>query len=765
MAQHEAKVEARSAAPTPEAAARPATPTDAGAGAAAGERVEIRVEVPPPDAVRVVAVPAGAVVYLDAPFFHPDVARYVVDGEDLVVVLRNGAIVRLDGFFAHPDMPPALSVVGGPPVVAPDLLAGLAEGEGREVEPGAGPAPEPAHGGGAGFAAFDPGDIGAGFAKAAPLAGLAFTFPTPGGGLELPPAPGVPPTIAVTGDTVASLGTLGLGYTPPAARIAPHFTPGAPPWPLTAVGSSGHHPVMDATREITLTFRSESSAMHDVFGVYAVAPDGRVTDARVIFPDVNGSRFDPTAPWIWDGRGPLVEGVSEARFGPLDAGFELGFFLVADGARLNPELAGWAGVGTFELRDARTGARLDVTDPTAVPQLVHIAPDGAEHVVNTGNRLFVSHDPTPDTPLENPLNPDGAAHVAMGFDPLRGELVVGFEDVDRGGTIGGGLFRYDGDFDDVVVGVRAEPVEGQVVYYGPRVTGIFDVTVDDPDGTELAGAVVRLGPDARPGDFLALVGVRDDDGDGIVDGTGIAYAFPNPGELHLSGVAPFADYERVLEGVRLGIDPEHGEAGTRTVLFQVRDVDGHLSDSAAATVTVEDRLVEGGDGDDFLIAPAGTSAVFGGAGDDTLWGSAGDNLLYGGEGNDRLRGGDGDDILIGGTGNDSLVGGAGADRFVITGLADGYDAVRDFDPAEGDVVDLSLLLRGTAFPGVGAPGAQDWLRTRTWDWDGDGPDDLRVEVDPDGPGSDYVFMPVVTLLNTTMVPDSAFVTDTGAAVV
>ncbi len=117
----------------PQAAARTAaTPADqapitappAPAATAGGPPAEIRIEPPPPNAVRVVPIPAGALVVLDAPFFHPDVARYVVDGEDLVVVLQNGAIVRLDGFFGHPEMPPSLSVVGGPAQTASGLGRG-----------------------------------------------------------------------------------------------------------------------------------------------------------------------------------------------------------------------------------------------------------------------------------------------------------------------------------------------------------------------------------------------------------------------------------------------------------------------------------------------------------------------------------------------------------------------------------------------------------------------------------------------------------------
>uniref|UniRef100_UPI003A8EEBBE tandem-95 repeat protein n=1 Tax=Ferrimonas sp. TaxID=2080861 RepID=UPI003A8EEBBE len=73
--------------------------------------------------------------------------------------------------------------------------------------------------------------------------------------------------------------------------------------------------------------------------------------------------------------------------------------------------------------------------------------------------------------------------------------------------------------------------------------------------------------------------------------------------------------------------------------------------------------------------------------DDTLIGESGDDLLIGGEGNDLLIGGEGDDIFIGGS---------GADTFKwLPGDADGStDTIIDFNPSEGDVLDISEVLTG-----------------------------------------------------------------------
>jgi len=106
---------------------------------------------------------------------------------------------------------------------------------------------------------------------------------------------------------------------------------------------------------------------------------------------------------------------------------------------------------------------------------------------------------------------------------------------------------------------------------------------------------------------------------------------------------------------------------------------------------VEDPLstpFDGGPGDDFIYAAAGTSqrdqviggagrdVIFGRAGDDVLWGDyyAADNLrlsaedapegyaLKGANASDTLFGGEGEDFLFGGIGGDNLTGGKHADR-------------------------------------------------------------------------------------------------------
>jgi uncharacterized protein YegL len=70
-------------------------------------------------------------------------------------------------------------------------------------------------------------------------------------------------------------------------------------------------------------------------------------------------------------------------------------------------------------------------------------------------------------------------------------------------------------------------------------------------------------------------------------------------------------------------------------------------------------------------------------GNDTIDAGAGNDIVYGQEGNDTITGGSGDDILSGGTGSDTFIWQAGET---------GTDNIVDFNPGEGDVLNLADLL-------------------------------------------------------------------------
>ena len=148
----------------------------------------------------------------------------------------------------------------------------------------------------------------------------------------------------------------------------------------------------------------------------------------------------------------------------------------------------------------------------------------------------------------------------------------------------------------------------------------------------------------------------------------------------------------------------------------------------------DDQLF-GGPGDDDLRGGAGADALRGQGGADRLRGAGGADELFGNNGEDQLVGGPGDDLLNGGNGSDVLTGGGGGDLFQIDRISHGVDRVRDFDPSEGDVLDLSSVVD---FQSGDAP--DDFVQFAEID------SDTRVDVNPDGAGAG--FTAVFNLANT-----------------
>lgn len=108
----------------------------------------------------------------------------------------------------------------------------------------------------------------------------------------------------------------------------------------------------------------------------------------------------------------------------------------------------------------------------------------------------------------------------------------------------------------------------------------------------------------------------------------------------------------------------------------------------------DNDILEGKGGDDLLRGDSGNDVLDGGAGDDILIGNTGNDLLAGQIGDDQLLGGQGDDVLLGGQGADTLDGGGGADVFKYTDIQDAGDTILDFNPNQGDTIDISEILDG-----------------------------------------------------------------------
>ncbi len=124
------------------------------------------------------------------------------------------------------------------------------------------------------------------------------------------------------------------------------------------------------------------------------------------------------------------------------------------------------------------------------------------------------------------------------------------------------------------------------------------------------------------------------------------------------------------------------------------DINGNMGADTLSGGGGDDWTV-GGKDNDRLLGDDGDDIVYGNLGADTGNGGAGADIVRGGQGDDVLFGGDGDDFLSGDLGDDTISGGAGADLFHTFAEA-AIDRVLDFNPADGDRVQVAAGVPWTA---------------------------------------------------------------------
>jgi Ca2+-binding RTX toxin-like protein len=154
----------------------------------------------------------------------------------------------------------------------------------------------------------------------------------------------------------------------------------------------------------------------------------------------------------------------------------------------------------------------------------------------------------------------------------------------------------------------------------------------------------------------------------------------------------YALYPAGVSGAgRAGASLLRGEAGNDVIQGgdAFDDINGNQGNDSIDGGSGGDDWLVGGQGNDLIIAHTGGNILYGNLGDDTLQGGSGAEILRGGQGNDSISGGGGADWLSGDKGNDTIAGGAGADTFHTFSGA-GIDRVTDFNPAEGDRVQVDV---------------------------------------------------------------------------
>lgn len=198
---------------------------------------------------------------------------------------------------------------------------------------------------------------------------------------------------------------------------------------------------------------------------------------------------------------------------------------------------------------------------------------------------------------------------------------------------------------------------------------------------------------AAGGSYIITVTVTDDDGgsvtqstSAVVQGVGVVN-----GVLYIIGTdgKDIVDVRESNQGTQLKVttkfDVGNSPGGFETDYFDIADVDRieiHVcggNDLAKLThyywwnqhgIDIP-ALINGGDGNDYLVGGNASDELNGGAGHDVIFGSSGNDVIDGGEGNDCLHGESGDDTIYGGEGNDWIYGGWG-DDIVYAGAGDDY---------------------------------------------------------------------------------------------
>ncbi|MGI9508011.1 MAG: Ig-like domain-containing protein [Geminicoccaceae bacterium] len=719
------------------------------------------VDAPAPGQRVQVAATAGQRIDIQDPSFVQ--AKFLnVDG-GLLMISGDGRMIFLDGFAAASASadPVALSIDGSSPVpggrllevamnvdaIAPPFqVADLPlSDEALLLQPAAGGS---GSGGGANFRPYDPGTIGSGPDAIGPQAPTALDFGVPEiilespleselstlgdditaldpiipGDPDQPGNPGdpanQPPTVSINANISVEIGEVTVGGpTFVEGPLLPDLDERRALADRDVNGVESGNLVVGEGGDTAIIFRDEVALFQNSVGVYLIGENGEMLDPKLAFFAIEHAEpfFDENGvqqhAFIRPGGGPLSPGdqvlLSELYPGQdLAPGAKFGMFLVVDGGGTGQLLGDET--FTFQNADGEIATIFDGEPPTffANSEPIDI---NVYHVVDTGSPNGASND----------LNPNGKGQAISGLVEDGAGLTIAFEDIERG--IG------DDDFNDTLIDVLPIPDAVSSLPF-VNVDIAIDTTIVDADDVNLVRAVVDVAAGAEPGDSLALRS--------SLDGTGITLAEDgSTGRLVLEGTASIADYQTALRSLQFGFGSGDGE---REISFQVVDEAGNASNTEIVTISPTDLTAElGTEGDDTLAGADGVdNAIAGRGGDDSLFGGDSDDVIDGGLGDDFIFGDAGDDLLIGGPGADTINGGDGADEHRYFSITERGDRIEGFNAEEGDVLNFGDLLGNDSGGGV-----EEFIRFNQVG------NDIEISVDVDGSGSDFSFIPYVTLVD------------------
>jgi T1SS-143 domain-containing protein len=492
-----------------------------------------------------------------------------------------------------------------------------------------------------------------------------------------------PPTLSVTGsannDTLLNVQqlTIPTGTLP---ELIEQSSINCSPAQLAILANNASNminPTFPTVLTININHTIQQHTSQDGLGAFMVDSTGHISNVQLLFGTTGDTPLNTNNQATYDTSGGTGKVV---------------FFIMTD-AFAALKAAGLAGVDGNALNPATTSLSLQQQADGSL-KLVYVDGSGS-HILNAP---IYAADPS--------YNSDGLSHAVAGTyaDTPAGSAVYAFED--KGGSYAyygpGNSLNVDRDFNDVVFSVSAQPLVSAAYSSSHQ---LFDtLTITDNDSPQMHEALVEvrspLAGDALSFDFTGTTYTMSGQHiyhNGVDTGISATFSTSATGNLdvQLIGDSATSSYNDILKALHFNVGDPLASNGSRTV--DVTLTDDH-SNSTTITTTYNVNLHLDPNTPVLQTSTAGA----------TLNGTAGNDILIGHGGNDTLNGGAGHDTLIGGSGN-ILTGGTGADTFMFLHGTTGVSTIMDYHKFEGDRIDISDLLSGSAYqPGVS--NVQDYVK-------------------------------------------------------
>jgi hypothetical protein len=685
----------------------------------------VTITAPPTGARVEVAVEPGArLVFQDVDLATAQIQQF--EG-GLLITLANGGVIFLAGYAAAAESadPPVVEMAGIGTIDAGQLLTATS-GANLDIAPAAGPDTAVAHGGGASFATFSPGDIGDGLAPGSLQSNEDFlrSPPEPEGGFLLSDDES-----AGLGDHIVSsvpVANPDLASTPESGTVAANFQ-------LMFI--------IDVSQSVSdENLATGINAITQLLDTYAaVAKDG-ADGVEVTLVSFGGSAVTNLSLGSIDQANAVLTSIQNDRPGQgggtnYDAAVLLGaadialwngastelvntVYFVSDGAPTvgvgdsGSGLNGGAGLGPNDeaaWNDALNSVGADAYAigvggalngaPVAEDALAAVAsPDGNVVLIDSFDDLLVALEDAFESSLletvvtgnvltgvsnDGIAGNDSAADFA-GADGYRtpNPVVAFVHDgitYTPGSPVGGTVLSNSGVVLTVVTALGGEFEfnfnTGAYTYTAPEVDSDqseeFAYTIEDGNGDQ-ASATLTVNvtnvpvapPDIVANDDTILTAINND-ATFTVPQWALLGNDGGDGPLSVSGIVTFDTHN--FDNVSV--------SGSDIVI----NTDWPFDPGDLATFTYASGNDDAADNAVVSVTAVASGTIDGGDGAEIIVDNGGSHVLNGGGGDDIIFGNGGNDILVGGLGSDILTSGAGDDVFLWNSTAEFGDTITDYN--------------------------------------------------------------------------------------